>query len=131
MLSKIALAALPVIGGGLQLVRSQRGARKQLKEDLELLAMMPEGSDVRATMLEHLNDQARQLATSDDELRRDPFGIGLAIVFLGAAVGTGIFAVTSSGWWWIATFLLAALGMGGLGSSLQKKARDAKGRVIG
>jgi hypothetical protein len=129
-LSKLALAALPVIGGGFQLARGQRGARKRLKEDLELLALMPDGSDVRATMLKHLDDQVRGLATKDDELRRDPTGIGMGLVFLVASVVLGYFAVTGSGWWWLASFLVALIGTAGLASSAAKKARDEKGRII-
>jgi hypothetical protein len=129
-LSKIALAALPVIGAGLQLVRGQRGTRKRLKEDLELLALMPEGIEARSTMLEHLDKQVRKLMSGDDELRRDPIGIGMGIVVLSGAAILGYFAVRDSAWWWIAFFPVAIFGMAGLLSSMSKRPRDDRGRIV-
>jgi len=69
-------------------------------------------------MLKHLDDQVRGLATKDDELRRDPTGIGMGLVLLVAAVVLGCFAVTGSG------------RNRRAGDLRSKKVRDEKGRIV-
>jgi hypothetical protein len=89
--------------------------------------------------LEHLDHQVRKLMSGDDELRRDSIGVGMGIVVLSGAAILGYFAVRDSAWWWIAFFPVAIFGTAGLLSSMSagllssmsKKPRDDRGRIIG
>jgi hypothetical protein len=129
--SKVAVAALTVLGVLLQLVRRPDGRHGQVKRNLELLALLPDDSSSRSRLLRHIDESVERLISNDDELRRDPTGIGIAVVFLVAACALVVVAIRSGDWWWwLIVAFLVLFGIVGLGQDATRRKRDAKGRPI-
>ncbi len=128
--SKIALSALPVLAALMALFRGRGGRYTRVKQNAELLALLPEGSAARNRLLKYLDDSITALAREEESQRRDPFGTGLAVVFLIGAAITLIFAIDGSGWWWVATATLLVFGVAGLAESATMSERDDRGRRI-
>ncbi|HWE90153.1 MAG TPA: hypothetical protein VG317_11900 [Pseudonocardiaceae bacterium] len=131
LISKILLAALPVAAAAVQLIRRKDGRVGQLKTNLELLALLPEDGPARAKLLDHIERSVERLIVEEDELRREPMGIALGIVFLAVAIGLTVFAFRDGGWWWWPIIIfIAIMGATGLGQDGVRRKRDAKGRPI-
>ncbi len=128
--SKIALAALPVLAAAVSLIRGRGGRRNQIKQDAELLVLLPEGTAARERLLAHLDQSITALTAEEQEKTRDPMGIGLGAVFLAGAVATLFLAIQGSGWWLLATVVLLIFGAAGLSESATKAKRDNQGRRI-
>jgi hypothetical protein len=129
--SKALVAGLPVLAVLVQLLRRPRNRQDQLKADLELLGLLPDESTARDKLLQHIDCSVQRLVSDEEDLRRDPMGIGLGVVFLLAAVVLIVFAVRGGGWWlWIGAFVVGALGAVGLGQDAVPRRRDLKGRPL-
>jgi hypothetical protein len=114
-ISKVAIAVLPVLGIVLQLIRRPDGRRGQVKRDLELLGLLPDDSSSRSKLLQHIDQSVERLIVDEDELRRDPTGIGLAVFFLISTSVLVVFAIRSGDWWlWPIVAFLGLFGVIGL-----------------
>lgn len=131
--SGIAIAALGLVAVWIQNRRSKDGRRSQIKQDLELLNLLPQESGARSDLMTHIDMEIVHLIKGEGELTRDGSGISLAIVILAIAISLVILAIINSGWSWlllIPSILLGTLGAVGLGESAPKKKRDSKGGRI-
>ncbi len=128
--SKISLAVLPIVAAVVSLIRGRGGRRNQIKQDAELLGLLPEGTAARERLLHHLDQSIAALGAEEQELTRDLMGIGLGVIFLGGAIATFVLAIQGSGWWWFIVALLLIIGIAGLSESAAKAKRDNRGRRI-
>jgi hypothetical protein len=132
--SKLALAALSVAAGILQYTRGRGGRRGQLKNDLELLALLPKESTSKENLRKRIDAQVETLITDETEKRRDPVGIVLALVIMALGLALCWAAVSSRGIWWILVppgAFLVILGIVGFVQDVIPRKRDAKGKAIG
>ena len=73
------------------------------------------------------------LIRDEAELRRDPTGIVLGLVLVGAAAAGVIGAVLNRGWWWallVPAVFLGLIGVLGFVQDVVPRKRDDKGKVI-
>ena len=133
-ISKIAIAFSGVVAAWLQLRRGRGGGRRaQLQRDLDLLALLPEDSTARAALSQHVDAAVVSLIRDEAELRRDPTGIVLGLVLVGAAAAGVIGAVLNRGWWWallVPAVFLGLIGVLGFVQDVVPRKRDDKGKVI-
>jgi hypothetical protein len=131
--SSVIIATFGVVGIWLQTRRSRDGNRAQIKQDLEILRLLPDESGARADLLTHIESEIGRLIKREDELTRDPPGIRIAIFLLIAGVGC-FFLAFINGSRWLLLFALAAYlvisGIVGLSQTIPKRQRDAKGNTI-
>jgi hypothetical protein len=81
--------------------------------------------------LQHIDQSVERLIVDEDELRRDPTGIGLAVFFLISTSVLVVFAIRSGDWWlWPIVAFLGLFGVIGLSQDGSRRKRDAKGRPI-
>ena len=131
--SNLVIAALGVVAAWVQTRRSQRGSRAQLRQDVELLNLLPQESTSRSALLAHIDQQVAQVLRSESELTRDLSGALLAVFMLLAALALAIAAFRERGVWWlllIPVILFGGAACYGIGDSLPKRKRDEKGNVI-
>lgn len=131
--SNIVIAVLGVLAAWLQTRRTQGKGRNELRQDLDLYNSLPQESDSRDRLLEHIDKQIERLIRREDELSRDPTGISLAIFLLLVTGALSVAAVRERGIWWL--LLVPALFFGitasvGLGEDLPRRKRDERGRPI-
>ena len=106
------------------------GARGRIRDDLELMALLPDDSPHRATLLSRAEDQIEKVLVSETTKTRDPLGITLALVFLLSAVGVLLGLARDNGWWGILVAALVIFGLVGLNQDAVKRVRDERGRPI-
>jgi hypothetical protein len=131
--SSVTIAAFGVVGAWLQTRRSRDGNRAQIKQDLELFELLPEESGARADLLTHIESEITRLIKREDELTRDPSGIGIAIFLLLVGVGLAVPSFRDGGWWWllvVPAVWFAIFGIVGLGQTIPRRQRDARGNTI-
>jgi hypothetical protein len=121
-----AAAAIPLVGRR----ATKRSHRTHLAADVEILRSLPEDLGMaRQKLTAHVEREIDLIATEVD-LRRDPFGIGLAISFIALATVGGILIVRAGGYWlWalIGVAFVFSLGAAGLTQDGSLRKRDAKG----
>ena len=130
--TKIVAAISPLVIGVVSVVvnqRSSRGRRARLRQDAELLALLPEGSEARRLLESHIERTVVQLG-ADDEKRRDPFGIVLALVFLAFSGWTGSAALRGSNRWLLLAIPCGVLGLAGVARDGSRAKRDWRGRPV-
>ncbi|MFG3267028.1 hypothetical protein [Streptomyces bobili] len=69
----------------------------------------------------------------EDEKRRDPFGIALAIVFILISAGLIFASFLNGGWYWWLTLpgaVTGIFGIAGLSQDATKRTRDERGRPM-
>ncbi len=129
----VLVTTLPILAGVLELQRG-RGAgrqREQLKADVELLSLLPEKSAVRAKLLEHVEKTVERMIHEDEELKRDPSGIAIALFFIATTVVVIAYAFRTDFWWlWLIAVFVGLIGVAGLADSVVLKRRDEKGRAL-
>jgi hypothetical protein len=109
-------------------VRLGRGGRRaELKQDLEILSLLPEGSETRDHLKAHVDRVVMGLINDEAEKRRDPYGVFLGLVFL--ALGVWVGTLGSRLWLALAGFL-ALLGVLALWQNAIPRRRDERGRII-
>ena len=106
------------------------GARGRIRDDLELMALLPDDSPHRATLLSRAEDQIEKVLVAETTKTRDPLGIALALVFLLSAVGVLLGLARDNGWWGILVAALVIFGLVGLNQDAVKRVRDERGRPI-
>lgn len=105
------MALLSVIGAWSQLRRERTKDRDRLKQDLEIVNMLPEHSHARAWLLSRVDLEIRQLAEAKAESSRDPLDIGLRLSFIGMMLLFFLIAVTRGGsaLWFLAVALICGI----------------------
>lgn len=100
-IAKVVAAVGPVVVAALGFLASSAASRNRharLKDDAELLKLLPEQSASRRLLEAHIESMIVRLA-DEDEMRREPLGIALALLFLGFAGWTWTLALDGSNWW--------------------------------
>ena len=93
LLNTLAVPVLGVVTAGLGVLwRRGGGLRGRLRADLELLQALPEGSQGRSRLQEHIDATVERLIMVDSSTRRDWLGTVLAAVFLIIAALAGVTA---------------------------------------
>lgn len=130
----IAIGFLGVVGSWLQFRRHPVDPRDSLKKELELLAMMPDGDQMREKWRDYIAASVDVFVKDDSYTKtRSIEGVVLALVLLivgGIAIAV---AVMRDGWWWFLMgpgFFFAALGLFGFARDYPKRQRDSRGRPI-
>lgn len=96
-------------------------ARRRIRSDLEMVQLLPDDSDARARLSEHLEKAVLQLIENETQKRREPVGIVLAVVLLLLAGWFFWFAVSERG----AALVLLAVAVVTLVVALAGLAEDA------
>ncbi|MFE5840351.1 hypothetical protein ACFQ7N_01730 [Streptomyces niveus] len=128
--------AVAVVGvGGVMIERRRREprGRERIKADLELLELLPSDSSVVPELRGHIEESIKQIIEVEDEKRRDPFGIVLAIVFTLIAISLIAASFINGGlYWWLTVpgGLTGLFGLAGLAQDATKQKRDERGRPI-
>ncbi|KAB2341529.1 hypothetical protein [Actinomadura rudentiformis] len=130
--SRIFIAVVGLVGVIWQIQRTHGGTWKSIKDELEIYSLLPDNSHAKEILLKRAEAAIMQHVEDEKELRRDPFGIVLALTFL--TIGATIAALAFRGGWWLASLLPAAFfvvfGIAGLNLDAVPRQRDEKGRVI-
>jgi hypothetical protein len=133
--SKVALAAIPVVGAVAKLLRGAvKGRRGRLISDADLLAKLPPDSAAYKRMLGHLDEEVARIIEEEDRKRRDVVGVVLGVALLAGAAALVVSAWRSdrdlSPFLWAAAAVVAFLGTVGLVQDAIPRARDDSGRPI-
>jgi hypothetical protein len=129
--AQVAPAAATLVTAAFGLGRGQGKIRRNLKHDAEVVATLPEASEVRKTMLDHMDWQAGQLAERESFGKREWAGV---VVAIGLAIGSGYLSIwlfQHQAWWrWVALVpaLLFLVSLYGLVDSLTIKRRAPRSR---
>lgn len=125
IISAAAVGSLAVAREALQV----RGTRTTLKQDLEILAMLPPESAIRDRLQEDI--EARITDLINRERRRDLFGIVLGLCFVVTGLPFLVRAADVGGiGWWSFGSALVVVGMAGGASSASRTERDEAGRRL-
>ena len=131
--SAIAVGGLAVTGGVISLSRewsARHGDRGRIKSDLEILKELPDDSTVKKQLMDYIDRSIEGLISNERVTRREPFGIGLALLFLSVTVWLTLQAVDGSILWWPFVFVGALFTLAGFATALPKVPRDERGRQI-
>ena len=109
---------------------SSRGARSRIKQDIDLLGLLPDDSAARDALRTHVDRSISRLIETEQELRRDPSGIALAVFFAMVSVWTVAQAISGSDVWWLATGVAGLFTLAGFAVAVPKVRRDDRGRAI-
>lgn len=127
---------LPAVATGLAALFSAarpffaaRGRRNRIKHDLELLKLMPEG-EAASRFEEDINQRVLKLIEDRTDKRRDPFGIAMALIFIGLTVWTTLLALRGSNWWFVLAVPLGVFAIAGTANEAVPRRRDETGRII-
>jgi len=129
--TKVAAAVGPVVValvGVAAASAATHNRRSRLKTDAEVLKLLPENGEARKLLAAHIERAIVRLA-EDDEMRRDPLGVVIALMLLGFAGWTGVLALDHPKWWW-AAIPLGSMGAYGFVSDAFRAKRDERGRRL-
>lgn len=122
------VVALIAAGAAITQVRRSRAPRSRLHDDVDLLNALPEGSDAKQAMAEHVDAAVQALLANESGLKREPSGAAIGIVLAGLGVLL-IWLGNRSGSWWQLIYIPAAflllLGCFGFVDSIMKKERTS------
>lgn len=131
--TKLLVPLLGFFGVWLQVRRSRHGIDGRIKERLELLALLPDASEAREPLRQHIDDAIKKMIKDESVLRRDATGIVLSLIFGVIGVFLTAVAIESGGWWWwllplaVIFFIFGAVGLNQDGV---RRERDEGGRPI-
>ncbi|MET7665650.1 hypothetical protein ABZS99_44070 [Streptomyces sp. NPDC005463] len=129
----ILVAFITVTGGIVQARRKRPMTREIVKQDAELLALLPEDSEAKQILAAHIDGAVREIVEGEDEQTRDLGGVLFWISFLVLAVFLVVVAVDRGGYWWLLCLPAAVAWLLGAPAVVQDVAlrrRDARGRPV-
>src|SRR5665213_4486975 len=92
-ISAIVIAVVGAATAIFQARRGHRGLRGQIEKDLELLSNLPSGSTAAQPLADRIDKSVLRLLDEEEDLRRDPAGVAVAIVLFvigGALIAAGV-----------------------------------------
>jgi hypothetical protein len=131
--SSLIVALLGLVGVWMQVRRGRAGSLGEIKQELEILAQLPESSTTRDRLLRHVEAKIDRMIEGETELRREPTGIAAGTFMIMLAMVLGYIAWTAEGWLrllFILAFFIGIVGAYGLVQDVPRRKRDAKGRPI-
>lgn len=129
----IIVAGVTIVGGVFQARRKRPMTREIVRQDVELLGMLPEGSEAKKLLAKHIDVTVRKIVEDEDLRTRDNAGSCLAVGLLGVAAFLAVVCVTRGGsWWWllVPTVFIGFMGVIGLVQDAVPRRRDARGRPL-
>ncbi|MFQ6197821.1 hypothetical protein [Streptomyces sp. NPDC000405] len=132
-IAPVVVAAMTVLGGLWQARRKRPMTREIVKQDAELLALLPEDSEAKRILQQHIDDTVRKIVEDEDRRTRDGVGSCAAVVFLVVAIALlAVSAGRGGDWWWLGVpaALIGLLGGVGLAQDAVPRRRDARGRPL-
>lgn len=129
----IIVAGVTIVGGIFQARRKRPMTREIVKQDVELLGMLPEGSEAKQLLAKHIDATVRKIVDDEDQRTREYTGSCLAVGFLSVAVFLLAVCVARGGaWWWLSApaIFIGLLGAAGLAQDAVPRRRDARGRPL-
>ncbi|MEV5375584.1 hypothetical protein AB0L26_06335 [Streptomyces nondiastaticus] len=129
----IIVAAITIAGGTFQARRKRPVTREIVKQDVELLGLLPEGSEAKRLLAEHIDATIRKIVEDENQRTRDYIGSCLAVGFLLVALFLMVVSVGRGGnWWWLSVpaVITGLFGAVGLGQDAVPRRRDARGRPL-
>ncbi|MEU2788787.1 hypothetical protein [Streptomyces sp. NPDC007100] len=129
----IIVAVITIVGGLAQARRKRPMTREILRQDVELLSLLPDDSDGKQILRKHVDATVRKIVEEEDQQTRDFAGSCLAVGLL--IVAAFLLAVCFSrggAWWWLSlpAAVIGLLGSFGLGQDAVPRRRDARGRPL-
>jgi hypothetical protein len=125
-LSKVIAAIVPLLVAALSLLGGRHSNRGEIKEDLEMLAALPESSALKPKLEKLVETQLDRILNEIYYTRNLPM-ITVAILGSGVFIYLGIYLIQLNTWWWtilaVASILMASVFMYGIFESVQKKDR--------
>ncbi|MFI9026535.1 hypothetical protein [Streptomyces sp. NPDC053560] len=111
--------------------RSEPHGRERVKADLELLALLPEDSEMAPALRRHIEESLQKMIEVEDRKRREPVGVVLGLLFIAIAIGLLVVGYVNGGaYWWLAApaAVIGTFGSAGLAQDVTKQTRDERGR---
>jgi hypothetical protein len=134
IVGQVAVAVLAAAAGAARLWQSRPGPRESVLKDLELLKELPEASTARQQLGEHIDQTILKSIQHETELRRDPTGIVLGVLFMVGGLISVYFGFQAGGLarlgLWVLAGVLLLLGGVGFAQDVVPRKRDARGRVV-
>ena len=120
--------ALIAAGAAIVQARRSKAPRSRLHDDVDLLNALPEGSEAKRLMAEHVDAAVNTLLADESRFKREPTGAAIAIILAGLG-GLLIWLGNRSGSWWQLMYIPAAflllMGIYGFVDSVIKKERTS------
>ncbi|MFJ5778543.1 hypothetical protein [Streptomyces sp. NPDC093094] len=133
----VVVAFITLAGVLAQLRRRRPKIRESVRHDAELLALLPEESEGRRILQDHIDNAIRMMVQVEDHKTINPGGaFGAASMFAigaGGLVALYVWAPFDAWWWWV---FVCQAGMAVLGGvlgvvdELTPKHRDIRGRPL-
>ncbi|WP_146159618.1 hypothetical protein [Allonocardiopsis opalescens] len=92
-------ALIPGIAAIVPMLLGQSRIRRNLRHDIELLKELPENSDARASIMQHVEWQAARLRAREETGSRE-VGLGVFAIILAVAFGYSSIFLFGQGVWW-------------------------------
>lgn len=134
-LAAAVVAASGLVGLYFQTRSPNVHAAEEIKRELDILASLPEGSQLRAPLQSRVEESLRRyIAGNTPESRtRDWVGVNTSLVLCAGAVFLAWMATTNGGWWWSGLVLaipFACVGVISFPAAFVKAERDSRGRRV-
>jgi uncharacterized membrane protein YqjE len=130
--SRIIIALVGLMGVAWQVRRAHGGTLKSIKEELDIYSLLPDESPAKKLLLDRAEAAIVRHLSDEMELRRDPYGMALALFLLTSGAVMTLLVFTDQ-WSWL-TLIPAAIflifGVAGLHQDAVPRKRDENGRPI-
>ena len=132
-ITAIAVAALTLLAAVFRTRSTRRDKRTAIIKDLDLLSKLPDASEVRDRLSEHIDARIGSLIDDEGLKRRNPAGIAAGIIFLTFAAWLGWFGLThrdSLPFLFGFALMIGVFGLVELDASVRRRVRDDGGHPV-